>query len=239
MPRLDESFATIMAALAAHCGPLPPMGGAAGLEPFPALVSLLLSQTIGPQKAPRALAALDGAGLLDPHELAGADLAEIADVLRASGVGGPPRRLAPLQRLARWFAGRAQGATDSEALARIATESLRAELASLRGIGPATADALLLLGLGRPVYPVDRASYRILIRHGWLELGAEYDEARAVLEGPCRHDPDALRRLSHGLEAIGREFCRVRAPRCDRCPLRPMLPEGGPIEPEGFFKDEG
>ena len=87
------------------------------------------------------------------------------------------------------------------------------------------------------MYPLDRATYRILIRHGWLDSSADYDEARDVVERPWAGDPVTLARLSDWLARIGSEFCRVRVAKCDRCPLRGFLPEGGPVEPEGFMTE--
>src|SRR5437764_13034179 len=111
MSGLDESFAAIVAALAGHYGPPTPVGAAAGLEAFPALVAVLLARAADPHKAARGLDALADAGLLDPQALAAADVAEIADALK-SGAGGntmPARALAPIQRLARWIVERHLG----------------------------------------------------------------------------------------------------------------------------------
>ena len=44
------------------------------------------------------------------------------------------------------------------------------ELAGIKGIGPAAADAMVLFALKRPAYPVDRATFRVLVRHGWLDV---------------------------------------------------------------------
>jgi endonuclease-3 related protein len=235
MPTWDGSLAAIVAALAEHYG-LPAEAGA-GFEraPFPALVTVLLARATHPDKAVRGRLALADAGLLDPQALAEADPAEVSEALKTSGITVSPRVLAPIQRLARWIVERGlsrRGRDLVESLSELDTESLRTELAGLRGIGPGTADALLLFGLSRPVYPVDQATYRILVRHGWLDLSATYDEARAVVEGACHDDPVTLARLSAWLAQVGSEFCRVRRAHCDGCPLRGFLPEGGPIEPE-------
>jgi endonuclease-3 related protein len=236
MPAWGESLAAIVAALADHYG----IPAAARLEPFPALVTVLLARASSPAKTERGCAALADAGLLDLDAVAEADSAELRDAIKSSGITVAPRALVPVQRLARWLVERFPGCGDrdlADRLGSLDTESLRSELASLRGIGPATADALLLEALGRPVYPVDRATYRILIRHGWLEPGASYDEARAVVEGPCPDDPVTLRRLAEWLAQTGSAFCRARAVDCARCPLRGFLPETGPIEPELFTMD--
>jgi endonuclease-3 related protein len=237
MPTWDASLAAIMAALDEDYGQPAPGGCAAGLDPLPAMVNVLLERAVNPSKAARARDTLADAGLLDPEALAEADLAELEDVLKSNGVTVPLRALAPLQRIAQWIAewGPMQRGSDlGESLAKVDIESLRAELASLRGVGPGTADALMLHALGRPVYPLDRATYRVLIRHGWLDASAGYDEARAVVEGTSSGDPAALTRLSYWLGRVGTEFCRPSTAKCDRCPLRGFLPEGGPIEPEGF-----
>jgi endonuclease III related protein len=230
MPSLDHSFDAMVAALDAHYGTAAPRTAAAGLDPFPALVAVLLERATDPRKAARALDVLADAGLLDPSALAGADAAEVDDALKSAGLVIAPRALAPIRRLAAWLAGRRPGASLDES----ATESLREELSRINGIGPATADALLLLALRRPVYPLDRASYRILVRHGWADTATDYEAARAAVERPRAGDPDALARLSEQLARVGRDFCRPRAPKCDRCPLRPFLPDGGPIEPGAF-----
>src|SRR4051794_2037209 len=105
MPTLDDSLAAIVSALAAHYGPLPavPAPPGAGSDPFSALVGVLLARAGDPRKATRGIEALENAGLLDPNVLAGIDLEEIRDALKASGLNVPTRGLAPIVRLARWF----------------------------------------------------------------------------------------------------------------------------------------
>ena len=154
MPSLGASHAAIVAALARHYGPPAPLGVAAGLDPFPALVTVLLGRATDPRKAGRACAALADAGLLDPRVLAEADRAEVDDALKSSGITVPARALAPMQRLARWFVERHLGpGQGADSVDPVATESLRAELAGMNGVGPATADALLLLALRGPCIP--------------------------------------------------------------------------------------
>jgi len=141
------------------------------------------------------------------------------------------RAIAPIRRLARLLVDRHGSSAQSLRKGSTPTEPLREELVGLNGIGPSTADAILLFALRRRAYPVDRATYRVLVRHGWLDPSADYDEARAVVEGQGPDDPTGLARLSSWMERIGRDYCRVGAPKCEHCPLRPVLPEGGPREP--------
>jgi endonuclease-3 related protein len=235
MPTWDASMAAVVGALADHYGLPAHVSSVVECEPFPALVTVLLARATFRSKAMRVRQALAEAGLLDPRALAAAESAEVRDALKSHGIAVSPHALAPLQRLARWVVERGlshRGRDLAEGLSALDTESLRAELAGLRGIGAATADALLLRALSRPVYPVDQATYRILIRHAWLDSSAAYDDARAVVEGCCPDDPVTLARLSDWLARVGSEFCRVREAKCDACPLRAFLPESGPVEPE-------
>jgi endonuclease-3 related protein len=205
---------------------LPGAMGVAGDEPFEVAVTAYLFSAQSARAVPIILGALRDAGLLDPEALAGTDHSEVVAALSGRGLNLGPSRLAPLRTLARWWL------ENNPADESRGTAPLRESLASCTGIGPKTADAILLWALARPVMPVSRAVYRILVRHGWLDNSADYDEAAETARRLVGEDAARLVRLSKGLEAIGAEFCRVAAPRCERCPLRPWLPEEGPREPD-------
>jgi endonuclease-3 related protein len=235
VPRLGESRLTLLESLAERYGPLPhPGGGLASVDgsnnPFEAIVAVALGLLAEPRVASAAFQSLRDAGLIEPEALASADPLELDDVFKQARVRLAAKSLKPLQRIARWASERD---FDQEAVANLSTEAIREAWRALNGVGPATADALLLFALGRPAYPVDRASYRILARHGWLDPSSDYDEARSVLEGIAPDDPEALAQLSLAFEKLGRDACKLAAPRCDRCPLKPLLPESGPVEAEG------
>ncbi|MBV8382799.1 MAG: hypothetical protein JOZ63_09335 [Planctomycetaceae bacterium] len=232
MPTFDESFLEVVTTLAGHYGRPKPV--AEGLDLFEALVAVALARSVGLKKLAAALDGLRDAGLVESRTLAEADPADLSEALRAAKVSLPARSLGPLRRLARWLVERHKGSAEALRDEDVATDRLREELLALNGVGPATADALLLFALRRPVYPVDRASYRILVRHDWLDPTATYDEARAVIERPAAGDPDVLARLSVWLERVGRDYCRAGVARCEHCPLQPFLPEDGPREPEMF-----
>jgi endonuclease-3 related protein len=233
MPPLDESSPAIRDALADRYGhPEPP---AAGLDPFEALVATVLDRALDARKRDAAVDALRDEGLLEPQALAESDPAEAEDALSAAGLKVPRTALAPLRKLARWLVDLHHGSADDLAGPDSSTPTgrLRDELLTINGVGPATADAVLLHALRRPVYPLDRATYRVLIRHGWAEPESSYDEARDVVERLGAEDAGVLAQLSVWFERLGREFCRASVPKCERCPLRPFLPESGPIDPNG------
>lgn len=218
MPTLDDAFDWFRE----HW---PFAGVSESEEPtFRGLCEALLGRSLGPAALRATLSALEDRGLIEAEELDDADLAELAGIKGVSS----PRILKPLQTLAHWVA--SQGGV--EALRDCPTPALREELFRLRGIGEAGVDSILLEGLNRPVFPVDRPVYRILVRHGWVDVDAGYEEASDALRRFAPDDPGALRELRSQLEAIGARYCKVAAPRCEHCPLRPLLPEGGPLTPE-------
>jgi endonuclease-3 related protein len=193
---------------------------------FRQILRVFLTRTIADRKADALLEVLADAGLLEPAGLADADPAEIAQAIESAGSFS--KLIPALRRLASWVV--EQGGEG--ALADAPTESLRDSLRALKGVGPTAADAILLHALGRPAYPLDRPTYRVLARHGWIDPNTDYDEARALLEDLAPDDPAALADLADWLDLVAAEFCKVATPRCDRCPLRPWLPPSGPVEPD-------
>jgi endonuclease-3 related protein len=235
MPALDESFPAMREALADRYGRPRPPAETGPREPFEAVVATVLDRALDARKREAAIAALRDEGLLDPQAMAEADPDELDNALRSAGVSVARGGLAPLRRLARWLVDLHHGSADALADpdGSVSTAQLREELLALNGVGPAAADAILLFALRRPAYPLDRATYRVLARHGWVDSDAGYDEARDVVERLAPDDPDTLALLSGWFERLGKDHCRASVARCDRCPLRPFLPEGGPIDPGG------
>jgi endonuclease-3 related protein len=200
------------------------------------MIAVLLERKAGQARWKAALDGLGAAGLLVPERLAEVEIVEIRDAVAEQGPILSAKVLAPLQQLARRLVEHHDGRVDSWIDPDRSTESLRGELAAIKSIGMANADALLLYVLKRPSYPVDRATYRVLVRHGWLDPTATYEDARdALVErgagwADAREDDAAgvLADLAQGMEPLGRQFCRAAAPRCQGCPLESLLPEGGP-----------
>jgi endonuclease-3 related protein len=238
MPTFDDVSDDVRSRLAGSFGP--PPSQFEGLEPFEAMIAVLLERSLGQGRWRAVLDRLGELGLLVADRLAEADLVEIDDALHDQGPVVPPKALAPLKRLARWLVDHHGGKVDSLFNPDRSTDWLRGELASIKGVGMAGSDAILLYALKRPSYPVDRATYRVLVRHGWLDPTATYDDARDTVVQPVAEgadewmpDPaDELTELAHGMEQLGRRFCRAAAPRCDDCPLESLLPEAGPLGAE-------
>jgi endonuclease-3 related protein len=110
-------------------------------------------------------------------------------------------------------------------------ESLRDALLEISGIGPETADAIALYAAGKETFVADSYTHRILARHGWLDWESGYDDVRGWWMDSLPRDA-ALYNEAHALLVkTAKEFCKTK-PKCDGCPLQPMLPDGGARERE-------
>lgn len=109
-------------------------------------------------------------------------------------------------------------------------QSYRESLRAIKGLGPATVDELLLFGASLTVFPVDRTALRVAVRHGWLDMPVEDEQAQCFFVHG--HSVRRLQELSRLLTKVGEAHCG-REPLCEGCPLKPLLPEGGPLNPQG------
>ena len=155
------------------------------------LTGTLLSRMFASRQARESWDSLNGAKLNSLAAVAGAEVTELVEATRTPGQPFKPlsaKTLKPLHFFAKWIV--AQGGLN--ALADLPTEQLRDDLLMIPGISPAAADAVLLYGLYRPVFPVDRPTYRIMARHGWIDPTTDYEEARAR----SKSQPTAMPRCS-------------------------------------------
>ena len=183
----------------------------------------VLTQHTAWTNAARAVATLRARRLLRPRRLAALGETEIAGAIRAAGT--PRVKARRLGALTRWLLDRFGGAFAP--LRRLPLAPLRRELLAVPGIGPETADAILLYAAARPVFVADAYARRVLVRHRLLRRGAGYDEARAFLEARLPSDPVLFNEFHALLVRVGKTHCRT-VPRCEGCPLRFDLQSRGP-----------
>jgi endonuclease-3 related protein len=104
------------------------------------------------------------------------------------------------------------------------TMKLREDLLAVHGIGPETADSILLYAGNHAIFVVDAYTRRILTRHGLAAEKAAYDEIRALFEDNLTHDARLYNEYHALIVNTGKNWCRSRKPRCDECPLGRFLP---------------
>ena len=99
------------------------------------------------------------------------------------------------------------------------TSDLRAWFLALKGIGPETADSILLYAFKRPIFVIDTYTLRICKRHQWLLSTANYSKAQSYFMQQLPADPAIFNEFHALLVQIGKNFCRPQNPLCEKCPL--------------------
>jgi endonuclease-3 related protein len=204
-----------------------------GETPFEVCIGAILTQNTSWSNVERAIANLKGAGLLEPNKLFALSEPQLADLIRPAGYFNvKARRLHCFLRvlvedfggsLKRLFAGK--------------TAEVRERLLAINGIGPETADSMLLYAGGHHRFVIDAYTKRIFQRHHWSTTAADYDELQSLCENSLCQKTGA-NRLDYWqdfhaqLVMVGKHFCRSRQPRCEQCPLKELLPESSPIKAE-------
>ena len=104
--------------------------------------------------------------------------------------------------------------------------ALRQELLSINGIGPETADSIVLYAAGKATFVVDAYTRRILLRHGLIAPGDDYDAVKALFESHLPACADLWNDYHAQLVCVGKTYCRPAA-RCPGCPLARFRHDGG------------
>lgn len=204
------------------------MGSAPGISadtPWEKVLLLLLQTAAKKGGAEKALAGLREEGLVSPDALARLSLDELAEIIRPAGAA--PAKAGRVLAMARLIVDRFDG--DAAALFALDLDSVRTLLLELNGVGPETADRLLLFAGGFPVLPLDAGLQRIALRHGWVPAGIGYEEGQQELLYQLPAEVDQLQQLSELLTEVGQKWCR-KQPQCAGCPLESCLLPTGPVE---------
>ncbi|MCX7007057.1 MAG: endonuclease III domain-containing protein [Kiritimatiellaeota bacterium] len=107
-------------------------------------------------------------------------------------------------------------------LLALSAAELRATLLEVNGIGPETADCIVLYAARQPVFVVDTYTRRFLYRHSWVSPRATYDEVAALFTAALPRDEKLFNEYHALIVALGKNYCRTR-PECAKCPLRRWL----------------
>jgi endonuclease-3 related protein len=195
-----------------------------GETAFEVAVGAVLTQNTAWSNVEKAIANLKRERLLNPKAILACPDARLHAALRPSGYFRVKTKR--LRSFCGHLVGRYGGSMAR--MARQPFETLRPELIGVDGIGPETADDILLYACGKPVFVVDAYTRRILSRHGLVPPDIGYDALQALFEENLDADL-ALFKEYHGLIVYaGKDFCR-RSPQCAECPLAAMLKPGQPV----------
>ena len=183
-------------------------------EPFEVMVGAILTQSAAWLNVEKAIANLKKAQALTPRALRGLKQPELAALIRPSGYYNAKAR--KLKALACWL-GEGYG-DDLNRLFTLDTACLRQQLLAVHGIGPETADSIMLYAAGRPLFVIDAYTRRIIDRIGLLPDGNSYAAYQSLFSDNLPADTRMFNEYHALLVCLGKDVCRPR-PFCRRCCL--------------------
>ena len=190
-----------------------------GDSPFEIMVGAVLVQNTSWRNVEHAINNLRDAGVMEPHALYKVPPAELAELIRPAGYY--QLKTKRLRNLLRFVVEQYDGSL--EAMFSTSLHSLREQLLEINGIGPETADAILLYAGGLPTFVVDTYTHRILARHGWLDYDATYDDIKDYFESTLPDGARSTMNTTRSWSASARTIANASRPNCEACPLAAML----------------
>jgi endonuclease-3 related protein len=184
---------------------------------FEIITGAILTQNTNWSNVEKAIANLKRAGCLDFEKLYNTPDEKIAEMIRPSGYFKVKTKR--LRSFLNWLHENYNGRL--EQLDNIDTNTLREQLLSINGIGPETADSILLYAFERPVFVVDTYTARVSVRHGLIEPPFDYAQLQEVFQNNLTEDVTLFNEYHALLVRCGKEFCKPKA-KCSGCPLEKL-----------------
>jgi len=185
-----------------------------GDSPFEVIIGAILTQSTAWTNVEKAIANLKSEGLLDPISLDAIATDKLAMLVRPSGYynAKAAKLKAFVERLSRAYGG------SLDRLFELDTSDLRKELLSIHGIGPETADSILLYAAHRPIFVIDAYTKRIIGRLGLAPSSESYEAFQQLFMNRLPHDEGMFNEYHALFVRHGKDVCR-KMPRCEGCCL--------------------
>jgi len=178
------------------------------------MAGAILTQNTSWKNVDKAIGNLKYKGLLDIERLYNLSPAALAEEIRSAGYFNV--KAVRLKNLINFLVERYSG--DMSRFLSDETETLREGLLSVKGVGPETADSILLYAARRAVFVIDAYTFRILYRHGIIEDQITYGELKELFESNLPADEGLFNEFHALIVRTGKDFCRGK-PLCEACPL--------------------
>ena len=198
-----------------------PQGWWPGDGPFETIVGAILTQNTAWTNADRALANLKVANALSPQAMRAMPEPELARLIRPSGYFNTKAR--KLKAMAAYLADHGD---DPETWRRRDAKELRAELLGIHGVGPETADDIVLYAACLPSFVIDTYTRRVVARLGLAPDRDTYEAFQALFEEQLPVDATLFNEYHALLDRHASETCLKTAPRCAGCCLLEVCPTG-------------
>ncbi len=183
------------------------------------VVGAVLTQNTSWKNVEKALTNIKAANGMSGPFLLQLPEAELAETIQPAGYFRVKTKR--LRNLLQWLDDRCGFALDELALRPL--DELRDDLLTVKGVGPETADSILLYALNLPTFVVDAYTARIFQRHGLVPEDVTYHELREYCMDRLPEDVAVYNEFHAQLVRVGHHYCRPKAPKCEACPLEPFL----------------
>ncbi len=192
-----------------------------GDTPFEVAVGAILTQNTSWSNVEKCIAMIKQHDCMDPRRLTALPEEKLKTLIRSSGYYNQKAKklIGFLDFLNKEYD------SDMDTMKRVPLEKLRSQLLALHGIGPETADSILLYALDKPVFVVDAYTRRVLSRHHLIDPAYDYETIRLFFEDNLDRDVRLYNEYHALIVNVGKDFCRTK-PCCEVCPLRPFLSAG-------------
>jgi len=203
-----------------------------GETSFEVMVGAILTQNTSWRNVEKAIQKLKGKRVLNPEGIYHLKKSQLAPLIRSSGYYRikADRLKAFVDFLFEEYGG------DLKRMKRERLAELRKELLGVKGIGPETADSILLYGLKKPIFVVDAYTKRILSQHGMISEKASYEEIQKLLMDHLPPDEKLFNEYHALFVHLGKMVCK-KSPRCDICPLNDVRREALGVRGKGERKN--
>lgn len=183
-------------------------------SPFEVMVGAVLTQNTNWENVEKAIGNLKRMGFLGLQELSSLKSRKLKELIRS--VGYYNIKAKRLKNFLEFLKKESDGRLDK--INTYDTSLLRDKLLSVSGIGPETADSMLLYALDRPVFVVDAYTKRSLSRHGLIDDDWSYDEIQDLFMNHLKQDVKLFNEYHALLVRLGKLYCKP-TPKCRGCPL--------------------
>ena len=197
-------------------------------NPFETLIVTVISQNTADRNTARAFENLSKWFQISPEALANAETSQIEESLKVAGLY--KNKAKTIKQISKILVEKFHGTI--EPILALPLEDARKTLMQFPGVGPKTADVVLLFSAKQPTIPVDTHVNRVAKRLGFAPVNGDYEAVRKSLQ--LLYNPSDYLAVHVLLIAHGRKYCKAIRPPCEQCPVNMHCPSKGVIH--GFFK---
>ncbi len=191
-------------------------------DPFRTLIVTIISQNTADRNTARAFENLSKHFEITPEALGKANAGQVEQCLKVAGLYR--NKAKAIRQVSEMILGEYHG--DLKMILSQPLEEARKTLMRLPGVGPKTADVVLLFGAARPTIPVDTHVNRVAKRLGLAPAKGDCEAVRESLQS--LYDPKDHLAVHVMLVSHGRKHCKSRTPSCKQCPISALCPSRQP-----------